>query len=88
MKKKIQIPKSIKSYGYVGVWNDPENTVGWFMPNHAGGERKYPEAVNPEAEKYIYDEEERFFLCEIIVKPIKDCLGRPITKIVRKKQGT
>lgn len=80
--KKIEIPKPVKGYGYAGQWHDGK--IGWFMPRHVSGkyDRVYPnDGVSKDSIEYLKGE--RIFLCEIIVKPLKDKIGRPITKIVK-----
>jgi hypothetical protein len=81
MSNKIKLPKANKGYGYVGVWAGPDPKLGWFVAPHVYGgksDRNYPSiADNPNMKG------ERFFLCEITIKPLKDKKGRPITKIVK-----
>lgn len=82
MTNKVQIPTPVKGYGYAGKWSD--GRIGWFMPRHVSGayDRKSPDdGVDKDSHQYMKGE--RIFLCEIIVKPLKDKKGRPITKIVR-----
>lgn len=78
--KKIVIPKPNRGYGYVGIFRN--NTLGWFMPEHLSEDKKYP-GCNYRIKELGIDIDLRFFLCEIILKPIKDKLGRPITKIIK-----
>lgn len=81
--KKIVIPNPTKGYGYIGTFRD--NTLGWFMSEHLSRDKKYP-GYNYRAEGFVKPNQ-RFFLCEIVLKPIKDKLGRPITKIIKGKNG-
>lgn len=86
MSKKIAIPKSVKGYGYSGVWRSPQNTIGWnTTPYISGnGDRKSPsDPANTEG----HGAGERYYLCEITIKPLVDKLGRPITKIIPQKQN-
>lgn len=80
-KNKLVIPNPTKGYGYVGVWKyGKEPTLGWCVAPYVSGksDKKYPSiANNPHAKG------ERFFLCEILIKPLKDKMGRPLTKIVK-----
>lgn len=81
MSKKIKIPIPTKGYGYAGEWLD--GRIGWFMPRHVYGsyDRKCPDdPVSDETREFL--EGRRLFLFEIIVRPLKDKKGRPITKIV------
>jgi hypothetical protein len=75
--KKIQLPKANKGKGYVGVWRNGK--IGWFMPKFISGAKHIEE---PNANLYLHGG--RVFLCEIIIKPLKDKKGRPITKIIKK----
>lgn len=81
MSKKIQIPKSVKGYGYAGAWSSLKNTIGWNMTPYVTGkiDRKYP---SDPADTKNHGNNQRYFLCEITVKPLVDKKGRPITKII------
>jgi hypothetical protein len=78
MTKKIKIPKSVRGYGYSGVWICPENTIGWGTTPFISGksDRSYPSGPPNHLRG-------RFFLCEISIKPLLDKKGRPITKIIK-----
>lgn len=82
MSKKIKLPKSVKGYGYAGVWKDPENTIGWNISSYVTGEGDRKNPSDP-ADTKNHGKGERYFLCQIIIKPIVDKMGRPITKIVK-----
>jgi hypothetical protein len=85
MKTKVKIPKMTIGYGYSGVWAN--GTIGWFAPMHVhSGTKKCPDeprAVDPQDVNYRSLKGKRLFYCKIIVTPVLDKLGRPITKIVR-----
>jgi hypothetical protein len=80
MTKKVQLPKTNKGKGYVGTWR--HGKIGWWMPEFVSGP-PYIEKPNAEAVSKGFLKGERVFLCEIIVKPLKDKKGRPITKIIK-----
>jgi hypothetical protein len=76
---KIKIPTKTKGKGYVGTWKTDE--LGWWMPQHV-----HPASTGEPNEVAVekgYFKGERVFLCEIIIKPLKDKKGRPITKIIK-----
>lgn len=81
--KKLLFPKATKGYGYCGVWNSPSNHIGWMCSPHVGGasDKKYPSHLSPT--RYPEIKGERLYLCEIIIKPLRDKRGRPITKIIK-----
>lgn len=81
MSKKIKVPKPIKGYGFTGVWLSGE--VGWMGLSHIGGSRKYPDNPSLDGERKSIMKGERLFMCEVILKPVLDKKGRPITKIVK-----
>ena len=75
---KIKIPESVTGYGYVGAWKSPKSKLGWFVAPFIYGkqDRQNPAITdNPNAKG------ERFFLCEITIKPVLDKKKRPITKL-------
>jgi hypothetical protein len=79
MSKKISTPKITKGNGYVATWQS--GALGWWMPDNI-----HPlstGAPNQHAIEKNYLSGERLFLCEIIIKPLKDKKGRPITKIIK-----
>ncbi len=79
MSDKINLPKATKGKGYVGTWRTDE--LGWWMPEHVHpGSTGSP---NEQAMQKGFFKGERIFLCEIIIKPLKDKKGRPITKIIK-----
>lgn len=79
MSNKLTPPKANIGKAYVASWEDENNTVGWAMPQHLSGG---PDIDMPPLTADIHPGE-RLFLCEIIVKPVLDKKGRPITKIVK-----
>lgn len=81
MSKKIKVPKAVNGYGYSGIWKSPKDTVGWNTTPYVSGksDRKYPSSP---ADTENHGSGERYFLCEITIKPILDKLGRPITKVI------
>lgn len=74
--KKIEVPKKVRGRGYSGVWND--GTLGWYAPKHVSPGKHTTDPINNDNTKG-----HRFFLCEVVLVPIKDSLGRPITRIVK-----
>lgn len=68
--------------GYCGVWkyHKPNPSIGWFCSPFVTGEydRRHPSVTTNE-----HTIGKRMFLCEIIIKPLKDKKGRPITKIIK-----
>lgn len=82
--KKIKLPKNVTGYGYSGVWSD--NKLGWWMPCHIHqlDSRKYPHVSGIERSNDYTSLNERTYLCKITVTLVKDKLGRPITRQVRK----
>lgn len=80
MTKKLKLPAPNKGKGYVAVWQNGK--LGWWLPNHLYDGRTN-ERPNSNAVTKGYLKGERVFLCEIIIKPLKDKKGRPITKIVK-----
>lgn len=79
MSKKVKLPKANKGKGYVCTWKSGE--LGWWMPDHI-----HPLSTGEPNQLAIEKnclKGERLFLCEIIVKPLKDKKGRPITKIIK-----
>ena len=83
---KTKTPKSTKAYGFVGVWDD--NSIGWSMPQyfHKYDSRHNPSVMSPSAAP-CFDDSDRLYLCEVTIKPILDKLGRPITRLAKKKIG-
>lgn len=81
MSKKIKVPKQMKAYGFTGVWQNGQ--IGWMGLSHIGGSRDYPDNPSMDGERKEILKGERLFMCEVIVKPLLDKKGRPITKIVR-----
>lgn len=83
MSKKITVPKPIKGFGYSSTWSD--GSLGWettpFVTNSKS--RKYVSPPLPERNPSMRGE--RFFLCEITIKPILNKKGRPITKVIPKQ---
>lgn len=77
MSKKVKIPKAIKGFGYSGVWQNGE--IGWNVTQYIDSRRRY--VSPPDSTNFIKGE--RAFLCEIIIRPVKDKKGRPITKIMK-----
>ena len=83
---KTKTPKHTKAYGFVGVWSD--NSIGWSMPQYL---HNYDTRHNPS--KYLKDanpsflDDDRLYLCEVTIKPVLDKLGRPITRLAKKKIG-
>ena len=73
---KIDQPKATRGFGYVGAWDD--GCIGWFLPSHIGkwNSRQRPEPPND----HHCLAGGRTFLCEITIRPVKDKLGRPITR--------
>jgi hypothetical protein len=72
--KKIEVPKAVKGRGYVGTWGDPDNKLGWALPDYLGQTRPgkcFRTFANPGV---------RAYLCEITIKPVLDGKGRPITR--------
>ncbi len=83
--KKLIIPKSSKGYGFCGTWLD--ETIGWNIPNHLSNvahlKRRYSSEKPYERSLEYIQDDHRFYLCEITIKPIKDKLGRPITRLFK-----
>jgi hypothetical protein len=86
MAKKISVPKQVKGYGYSGVWHYPKNTLGWNTTPFIAGkyDRKCP---SDPADTKNHGNNQRYFLCEITIKPLVDKKGRPITKIFGKPKN-
>lgn len=78
---KIKVPKPVKAYGYSARWSD--GTIGWFTSRFPSTSRKFPDDI-PNLAEAPTTSGERFFLCEIKIKPLIDKKGRPITKIQKK----
>ena len=83
---KIKTPKSTKAYGFVGVWDD--NSIGWSMPQylHKHDTRHNPSSYRKDTSPCFLNYD-RLYLCEVTIKPILDKLGRPITRLAKKKIG-
>ena len=79
-KNKIKLPESIKGKGFCGKWLD--NQIGWNIPNHLCGGKRY--ANKPHMREFCFNDTDRLYLCEITIKPLKDKLGRPITRLAKK----
>lgn len=82
MSKKIKKPKPNKAYGFLGLWINDK--AGWMGLSHIGGSREDPDyPYDKDEERNEIMKGERLYLCEIIVKPVFDKKGRPITRIVK-----
>jgi hypothetical protein len=84
--KKIYTPQKRIGKGYVGLYIS--NELGWCLPDHLRPEGMIsgPTERVKEGIDYVRGNGERMFLCKITIEPIKDKKGRPITKIVRRKE--
>lgn len=79
MTEKIKVPEPVTGYGYVGQFSD--DLLGWAMPD----------TVDSRATRngiFVGDMFERYgakgdkaFLCEILISPVFDKAGRPITVV-------
>jgi hypothetical protein len=80
MTKRIEVPKSVTSYAYVGLWDDGQ--IGWCLPSHAN---KYDTVHSPAPATDRWEEHaengDRAYICRITVEQILDSLGRPITRV-------
>lgn len=74
MTKRLPIPKANKGRGWSGVWRD-RNVIGVPLPHVLWGG-----TVINKCGAFYGDKDERYYLCEITIKPILDKLGRPITR--------
>ena len=82
MSKKLTLPRSTVGRGYVVVWND--GSLGWWMPEFVSKRVCYPPPTQGMKAVYATGSfNHRFYLCDIIIKPLKDSKGRPMTKMVR-----
>lgn len=81
--RKIKLPAPTKGYGFVGQWMD--ESIGWFLPSfvHKNDSRGRSSGINERAREFALPSD-RAFLCEIVIKPLKDKLGRPITRKIKK----
>ena len=82
MSKRITAPKATKARVYSGMWLD--GTIGWETGPHIHPDGD-PSMSDFDRNPYIGGE--RFFLCEVTLKPILNKSGRPITRIVPKSRG-
>lgn len=83
MSKRIGIPKSAHGFGYVGTWRNGK--LGWCGVSHVTGwSRRTPDGPSEAWEKYALPGDVAY-LCRVTVTPVRDRLGRPITK--RKARG-
>ncbi len=81
-KNKINLPKPTKGHGFCGVWQD--GNIGWNIPNHLSKYNIKYAAEKPYIRDFYFDNNDRLYLCEINIKPIKNKLGRPITRFAKK----
>lgn len=67
-------PKKFKTKAWYSTWNDGE--LGWMGPSCLTDRRtSTPQSRNPSV-----DDEDEYFLCEVVVKPIRDKKGRLIKR--------
>lgn len=91
MSKRLWVPGTTVGYGYVGVWLGGQ--IGWFLPRHLSplSRRDCPESPSEllaRMGKELHStESERAFLCEITIRPVRDSLGRPQTRIMRQERA-
>lgn len=72
---KMKIPQEVKGYGYVTLFNN--GSLGRFLPPHLGDQK------TPLISEHAYAKGERFFLCEIVIRPVLKKNGKPVTKIMK-----
>lgn len=75
MKKKLVL-KPVKGKGFVGRW---DNELGWGMPDYINYELG-ARAESPNTFFRPHLKGEKFYLCEITIKPLKRKDGRYIVK--------
>ena len=88
MSRRVKIPRKTAGYGYVGMWGD--GSIGYLLCDFLSGfGRKYPDPPSHQWNSLLDDgSKERVFLCRIKVTPMRDKLGRPLTRIIGKKEKT
>lgn len=67
----------VKSKGWFGTWHD--GTLGWAGPEHLHNRDAKYVAACPYDRDYVRREDE-YYLCEVIIKPIRDKKGRLIKR--------
>ena len=82
MAKKQIKPKNVTALGWSGVWNEPKNTLGWYLTEFL--HPKGGNGVNLSA-KHTMQCPAKFYRVKISVELVTDYLGRPITKMVEGK---
>lgn len=83
--KKLKLPNPTIAYGFTGVWRN--NTLGWMGLSHIGGDRTYPDRPCLYGDRINIMQNERVYLCKVVLTPVVDKLGRPITKIIKNKEA-
>lgn len=76
----MKVPAKVRGFAYVGTWRDGE--LGWCGARHLSNDKtpKYPHSPSQSWEDNAHPGD-RAFLCEVIVRPLRDALGRPITVV-------
>ena len=79
-------PKPTTGFAFSGTWNN--GGVGWNMPPYLNGNnsRKYPSRYKTGEMEACFLPHERMYLCRVTITPVKDKLGRYITRKPYRKE--
>ena len=78
MSRKIKVPSMNKGFGWVGQWSD--GGIGWNCPKFVTYFSNSEPALGFVKHPYDKKGHSRYFLCRIIIEPVVDKKGRPITR--------
>lgn len=68
--------KTVNGKGWFGLWSD--GTVGWSGPNYFSDGQKH--AHDQQVTPGCVEADDTFVLCRVRIEPIRDSLGRLITR--------
>jgi len=81
MKKRKRVPRAVKGRGFVGCYHD--GSLGWHVPGFVAAETGGRCMFGMGQRVMPRFADKMFYLCRISLTPLRDSLGRPITRTAR-----